>query len=215
MLLEKITDNEIKKLLEERDKNNPDEYLIIENKRVTDFHSVSCKNIWFKNCFFAPTLVENLFSNCYIENIIIEDCRWWDSIINQAYFKNIAIKGTILENNIAFKDCIFDNLKFKDSLIGTYGFINCKIKNTDFRSQECFFLQEERLSFIEKYKNKELKDILPIIHQNKDFFVIPWYNLEYSNCIIDLESIRKLSSYSNKICLAFSERMLYNNGRLK
>ena len=66
MLLEKITDNEIKKSLEERDKNNPDEYLIIENKRVTDFHSVSCKNIWFKNCFFAPTLVENLFSNCYI-----------------------------------------------------------------------------------------------------------------------------------------------------
>lgn len=145
-----------------------------------------------------------MFSNSYIENVIIEDCRWWDSIINQAYFKNTMIKGTILENNIAFKDCIFDNLKFKDSLIGTYGFVKCEIKNTDFRGQEYFFLQEERLSFIERYKNKRLKDIMSIINENKDFFVIPWYNIEYTNCIIDLESIRKLSGYSNKIDPSFS-----------
>lgn len=196
---EPINDTEIKKILKERDNRNLDEVLVIENKVVYSFYNVNCKNICFRDCLFNPSENDNFFTNSYIENITIENCMWYDCYPANTYFKNIKIINTVIDNNIWFLDCIFDNLKYKNSIMNMFGLYNCTIKNTDFTGQEHFFLQTTSAETFEKYDVKLFNNFEAILKQNKDKLVIPWYTMQFDNCKIDIDSIKKLLEYSDRI----------------
>ncbi|MBQ9833953.1 MAG: pentapeptide repeat-containing protein [Bacilli bacterium] len=199
MEMQNINGNEIRKLIENRNLNSKNEYVIIENKIVSDFHSIECENIIFKNCYFEESC-GNIFSNSFLQNIILENCCWYDSTVKNTYFKNLTMVQSIIHNNVEISNCTFDNLIFQNSIMRFQGFENCEIKNTDFRGQEYFFLQTINLDFAyELYLTEQLQNLTDVIIKNPEQFVIPWYSLKYTNCLIDFESIKKLSSYSNKI----------------
>lgn len=205
MEIEELDCEKIKDLIEARDNRNPNEFLIIENKRIRSFYSIKCSNIIFRKCFFTPRDTDKLFSDSYLENIVLEDCFWYDSKVQNAVFKNITMRHSVINNNVSMKNCVFDGLKFIDSLMQFFGFVNCEIKNTDFRGQEYFFLQSCHLSFLEElFYSGKLSQLSTIIKQCPDMFSIAWYNMKYTNCIIDLDTIRKLASYSDKLDPNFS-----------
>lgn len=196
----RIDDQTIKELIRERDANSPDEFVVIENKKVTSFHDTSCKNIIFKNCLFSPRSEDILFSNSYFENIVLEDCFWYDSKVSNTTFKNITMRRCTIYNNVSIKKCIFDGLEFVDSLLGFFGFAECEIKNTDFRGHEYFFLQVRNLQFVsDLFSSGQMANVREAIEQNTDRLCIAWYNMKYTNCIISLDDIKRLASYSDKI----------------
>lgn len=196
--MERIDSRTITTLLQERDNKNPNEFLLLKNKIISEFN-ISCKNICFKNCTFDDDR-GGLFSDCKLENVVFDSCIWVDSIVQNAIFKNIIFKNSVIYNNVGFKGCVFNNLNFDNSLLATFGFEDCKIINTDFRNKEYFFLQSTSQSFIAQLcKSGKLNNVTNIVQQNKDKFVLPWYGLEYHNCIINLASIKRLATYSERI----------------
>ena len=196
---EPINDVEIKELLRKRDEKNPDEVLVVENKEVQSFYNVNCKNICFRDCLLNPCENDVFFVNSYVENITIENCMWYDCYPTNTYFKNIKIVNTIIDNNILFLDCIFDNLIYKNSLMNMFGLYNCTIKNTDFTGQELFFIQTTSAETFEKYDLKLFDNFENILKENKDKLVIPWYTMQFDNCKITIDSIKKLLEYTDKI----------------
>lgn len=206
MSKEEIDNVTIKKMIQERNINDPCGFVIIENKTIRDFSDINCKNIILKNCSLESPQEDTIFCNSYIENINIEDCVWHDSVVKNTIFKNITIRRSIIYNNISMENCIFDNLCFEDSLMNFPGFCDCQIKNTNFIGKEYFFLQVINLEYIwNLYKNNKLGDFSKIINQNKDKFCIAWYNMQYNNCVIDLDSIKRLANYSDRIDPNYSD----------
>lgn len=200
MSKEKIDDQSIKKLINERDANNPEEFIVIENKWIDSFYNVNCKNIVFKDCFFGPRNADKLFSNSYLENIVFDRCFWYDSEVKNVVFKNLTMRHSVIYNNVDLENCVFDSLNFVDCLMFFGDFVNCEIKNTDFRGQEYFFWQEiSRQLLNDLFDSGKLIDVPTIVEQNPDKFVIAWYNTKYTNCIIGVDGINWLAHNCDKI----------------
>lgn len=190
-------------LLKERDKHNTQQPIIIKNKDICSLGKRQIDNVIFKNCNIVSG-----FSNSTLCNVTFDNCYWTDSCTTDTTFKNVKFQKTVIYNNVRFRNCIFDNFTFKDSILFIYGFLNCTFKNTDFRGQELFFVQPVHLTNANHEKDVDplvmseegrMEDISTYLKSNSWGVHICWYNFKYENCIMDIEGIKKLSTFGKII----------------